>query len=142
MVVISMARVNPQIVIASTLGVILQIALTILAWGDWNSFFDHPARTALIIGSVLLTIVAWFSGTSGISSGKSHSPASKRIIFLFMAVIIAMILVAPYSDRHNLWTIGGDGMRYLGLALFGMGSIIRLAAVFALGRRGKMENRQ
>jgi protein-S-isoprenylcysteine O-methyltransferase Ste14 len=130
-----MARINPQIVIASTLGVIFQIALTILAWGDWNSFFDHPARTGLVIGSVLLTIAAWFSGTSGISSGKSHSPASKRIIFPFMVVIFAVILIAPFSDRHNLWTIGGNGTRYLGLALFGMGSIIRLVAVFALGRR-------
>lgn len=113
----------------------MQLALMILAWGDWNTFFAHPARTELVILSVLLTPVVWFSGTSGINSGKSFSPASKRIIFPILVATLAMIVIAPYSDRHDLWTIGGDGTRYLGLALFGIGSIIRLAAVFALGHR-------
>ena len=129
------ARFNPQIALASTLSVIVQIVLTILAWGDWNTFFAHPVRTGLVVGTVVLTIVVWFSGTSGISSGKSSSTASKRIIFPIIVVSTAMIVIAPYSDRRDLWTIDGDGIRYLGLALFGIGSIIRLVAVFALGHR-------
>jgi protein-S-isoprenylcysteine O-methyltransferase Ste14 len=130
-----MARANPQIVILSTVAVIVQFALAILAWGDWNTFFAHPARTWLVIGSILLLVVAWFSGTSGISSGKSFSPSSKRILFEFGAVLFAMILVAPYSDRHHFFTIDGDAARYSGLALFLVGSIFRLAAAFELGHR-------
>jgi protein-S-isoprenylcysteine O-methyltransferase Ste14 len=130
-----MARFDPRIAIAATIGVIVQIVLTILAWGDWNSFFAHPARRELVVASVLLTIVAWFSGTSGLSSGKSSSPQSKRIILWFIVLFLAMTIIPPYSDRHDLWTIDGDGMRYLGLALFWIGSVIRLIAVFALGHR-------
>jgi hypothetical protein len=64
---IHMPRVGPHIVIISTVSVIVQLALTILAWGDWSSFFARPARTWLVIGSFLLLILAWFSDTSGLS---------------------------------------------------------------------------
>lgn len=130
-----MARVDARIVISSTIGVVVQFALTILAWGDWNTFFEHPARTWLVIGSILLLVVAWFSGTSGISSGKCCSAASKRILFGFAVILLPMLVVAPYSDRHHFWTIDGDGARYLGLILFLGGSIVRLAAAFELGHR-------
>src|SRR5206468_6101005 len=130
-----MARLSPQTVILSTVGVVVQFALMILAWGDWNTFFAHPARRWFVIGSILLLIVAWFSGTSGISTGKSFSPPSKRILVGFAAVLFAMILVAPYSDRHDLLTIDGDAVRYAGLTLFLVGSIFRLAAAFELGHR-------
>jgi hypothetical protein len=66
-----MPRISPQIVVISTVSVIIQIALAILAWGDWSSFFAHPARTWLAIGSFLLLVLAWFSGTSGLSGGET-----------------------------------------------------------------------
>jgi protein-S-isoprenylcysteine O-methyltransferase Ste14 len=130
-----MARFEPRIAIISTFALIVQVVAIILAWGDWNSFFAHPARRELVVASVLLTVVAWFSGSSGLSSGKSSSPQSKQILLWFIVVLLAMIVVPPYCDRHDLWTIDGDATRYLGLALFWIGSVIRLIAVFALGHR-------
>src|SRR5260370_34198052 len=52
-----------------------------------------------------------------------------------MVLFMAMTIIPPFCDRRDLWTIDGDGTRYLGLALFWIGSVIRLIAVFALGRR-------
>lgn len=126
---------SPRIIVISTVSVVIQFALTILAWGDWSSFFAHPVRTWLVIGSFLLLIVAWFSGSSGISGGTAHSSASKTILYGFGVVILAAVLIPPYCDRRNIWVIGGDTVRYFGLALFFIGSILRLAAVFALGHR-------
>src|SRR6516225_7126628 len=40
-----------------------------------------------------------------------------------------------YTDRRDLWTIDGDAVRYLGLALYVVGSVLRVGAVFVLGRR-------
>ena len=131
----SMARISPQIVIISTVSVVIQFALAILAWGDWPSFFAHPVRTWLVIGSFLLLIVAWFSGTSGLSAGEAHSSGSKLILYGFGVVVLLMVLIPPYCDRHNIWTIDGDAVRYLGLALFFGGCVLRLAAAFVLGRR-------
>jgi protein-S-isoprenylcysteine O-methyltransferase Ste14 len=130
-----MPRVNAQIIIVSTVSVIVQVALTILAWGDWSTFFAHPARKWLVIGSFLLLILAWFSGTSGVSGGEAHSPESKTILYAFGVVILVTVVIPPYCDRRNIWTFGGDPVRYTGLILFFAGSILRLAAAFALGRR-------
>ena len=126
---------TPRIIIISTVSVIIQLALTILAWGDWSSFFAHPARTWLVIGSFLLLVVAWFSGSSGVSGGEKHSPGSKTILYGFGLVILLLVLVPPYCDRRDIWIIDGDVARYFGLFLFFAGSILRLAAVFVLGRR-------
>jgi protein-S-isoprenylcysteine O-methyltransferase Ste14 len=127
--------VSVRIVIISTISVIVQLALTILAWGDWNGFFSNPARTWLVLGSFLLLIAAWFSGSSGISGGEKHSSASKTILYAFGVVLVLLTLVPPYCDRRDIWVIDGDAARYFGLFLFFAGSILRLAAVFVLGRR-------
>jgi protein-S-isoprenylcysteine O-methyltransferase Ste14 len=130
-----MARFNPRIAAFAIFGLAGQIGLTILAWGDWNTFFAHPARTSLIVFSVVLTLIVGFSGTSGLSSGKSHSPESKRILLPIIALFLVMILVPPYCDRRDLFTIDGDIIRYLGLVICVVGSVIRIAAIFALGHR-------
>jgi hypothetical protein len=113
-----MPLVNPRIVVSSTIGVVIQLALTILAWGDWSTYFAHPARTWLVIGSFLLLIAAWFTGTSGVSGGIAHSSASKTILYGFGAVILAEVVVPPFCDRREIWVIDGDPVRYFGLILF------------------------
>jgi protein-S-isoprenylcysteine O-methyltransferase Ste14 len=127
--------VSLRIILISTVSVIVQLGLTILAWGDWASFFSHPARTWMVIGSFLLLIVAWFSGSSGISGGEAHSSASKTILYGFGVALLLLTLLPPYGDRRDIWVIDGDAVRYFGLFLFFAGSILRLAAVFVLGRR-------
>jgi protein-S-isoprenylcysteine O-methyltransferase Ste14 len=127
--------VSLRIIIISTISVIVQLALTILAWGDWASFFAHPARTWLVIGSFLLLIAVWFSGSSGISGGEKHSTASKTILYAFGVLLVLLTLVPPYCDRRDIWVIDGDAALYFGLFSFFAGSILRLAAVFVLGRR-------
>jgi len=130
-----MARFDPRIAVSVGLGLVVQFALTILAWGDWQTFFDHPARLLFVIASILLGLLACFSGSSGISGGQSHSPASKRILLPMIIVLIASLLIPPYCDRRNIWSIDNDVTRYFGLILFLIGSILRLMAVFALGPR-------
>jgi protein-S-isoprenylcysteine O-methyltransferase Ste14 len=127
--------VSIRSIIISTVGVIVQLVVTILAWGDWARFFSNPARTWLVIGSFLLLIAAWFSGSSGISGGEKYSAASKTILYAFGVVLVFLTLVPPYCDGRDIWVIDGDAARYFGLFLFFAGSILRLAAVFVLGRR-------
>jgi protein-S-isoprenylcysteine O-methyltransferase Ste14 len=127
--------VSVRIIVISTISVIIQLGLTIFAWGDWNTFFSHPARTWLVIGSFLLLILAWFSGSSGLSGGEKHSSAGKTILYGFGLVLLLLTLVPPYCDRRDIWVIDGDAVRYFGLFSFFAGSLLRLAAVFVLGRR-------
>jgi len=40
-----------------------------------------------------------------------------------------------YTDRLEFWTIDGDTIRWLGVALFAAGGALRIWPVFVLGRR-------
>jgi protein-S-isoprenylcysteine O-methyltransferase Ste14 len=129
-----MARFDFRIAIAAGLSVVVQIGATILAWGDW-SFFAHPARREFVVATIVLSVAACFSGTSCLSSGKAVSLESKRIIPRFILLFLFMTVIPPYCDRRDFWVIDGDTARYLGLALYWIGSVIRLVAIFVLGRR-------
>jgi protein-S-isoprenylcysteine O-methyltransferase Ste14 len=53
--------------------------------------------------------------------------------FLILGFVLAWL--PAYTDRRDIGTIDGDAVRYLGLALFVVGSVLRVGAVFVLGRR-------
>jgi protein-S-isoprenylcysteine O-methyltransferase Ste14 len=52
-------------------------------------------------------------------------------------LVVGFVLawLPAYTDRRGIWTIDGDVVRYMGLALFVVGSVLRLAPVFVLGSR-------
>src|SRR5262249_49769924 len=74
--------------------------------------------------------------TSGnLSSGRREDTKNRWILLPFLVLGFVLAWLPAYTDRHDLWTIDGDAVRYLGLALFVVGSVLRVAAVFVLGRR-------
>ena len=52
-----------------------------------------------------------------------------------MLISLLSAYLPAYTDRLDVWTIDGDATRWLGLALFTVGGILRLWPVFVLGRR-------
>ena len=40
-----------------------------------------------------------------------------------------------YTDRIDFLTFGGEGVRWVGVLLYSVGGVLRLAPVFVLGRR-------
>jgi protein-S-isoprenylcysteine O-methyltransferase Ste14 len=48
---------------------------------------------------------------------------------------LALTRLPAYADRRDLWTLNGDAIRYLGLALLVLGCILRVGPMFALERR-------
>src|SRR5262249_5661683 len=40
-----------------------------------------------------------------------------------------------YTDRIGFWTLDGETVRWIGVALFAIGGVLRLWPVFVLGRR-------
>lgn len=54
-----------------------------------------------------------------------------------MFVIIGFLnpYLPAYTDRKELWTIDGDTIRWLGVALFAAGGALRIWPVFVLGHR-------
>ena len=83
---------------------------------------------------VAISVAAMF--TSGnMSSGRREDTENRWIFLPFLVLGFVLAWLPAYTDRRDLWTIDGDAVRYLGLALFVVGSVLRVGAVFVLGRR-------
>ena len=116
-------------------GTLPLLALTILGWGDWRTFFSNPARAGVIILALAGAIAYAFSGSSGLGIGRREDPSSRWIFIPLIIVAIVFAWLPPHLDRLNRWTIDGDTLRYLGLIMTAIGGFVRVATVFELGHR-------
>jgi protein-S-isoprenylcysteine O-methyltransferase Ste14 len=105
------------------------------AYGDVLRFFQHPARLGMVVATVLMAILALFSGSSGLSSGQKEDRSNRWILAPLLLLSLALAWLPPYLDGRNLWTLDQPIVPYVGLTLFVLGGVLRLAPVFALGRR-------
>jgi protein-S-isoprenylcysteine O-methyltransferase Ste14 len=112
----------------------LYIGLAIWGWGGWSALMAHPARAGAVIAIVVSSLAALI--TSGnISSGRREDTKNRWILLPFLVLGFVLAWLPAYTDRRDIGTIDGDLVRYIGLALFVIGIILRLAPVFVLGRR-------
>ena len=116
-------------------GTLPLLALTILGWGDWRTFFSNPARAGVIILALAGAIAYGFSGSSGLGIGRREDPSSRWIFVPLVIIAIVFAWLPPHLDRLNRWTIDGDTARYLGLIITAIGGFVRVATIFELGHR-------
>jgi protein-S-isoprenylcysteine O-methyltransferase Ste14 len=118
----------------TTASVALYAGLAVWGWGGWSAFMAHPARAGAIVAMVVITVAALF--TSGnISSGRREDSKNRWIFLPCLVLGFVLAWLPAYTDRQDILAIDGDAVRYLGLALFVLGSVLRVGAVFVLGRR-------
>jgi protein-S-isoprenylcysteine O-methyltransferase Ste14 len=120
--------------IAILLGTAMTLGLAIVGWNGLAGFLSHPARVALAIVAVILAAAAFFVG-GNLSPGEREDRANRWVIAAFALIGAAMAYLPAYTDRIGLWTMGGDVVRWLGVALFAIGGALRLWPVFVLGHR-------
>jgi protein-S-isoprenylcysteine O-methyltransferase Ste14 len=111
------------------------LTLVIWGWGDWTTFFSHPARAGLIVLALAGGIAFGFSGSSSLAVGRREDPSSRWIFIPLIIIAIAFAWLPPRLDRLDRWTIDGDAIRYLGLIVTAIGGFLRVATVFELGHR-------
>ncbi|AGA30793.1 methyltransferase family protein [Singulisphaera acidiphila] len=113
---------------------VLYIGLAVWGWGGWSAFMAHPARAGAVVAMVVISVAAAF--TSGnLSSGRREDTTNRWVLLPFIILGFVLGWLPAYTDRRGIGTIDGDVVRYFGLALFVVGSVLRLGAVFVLGRR-------
>jgi protein-S-isoprenylcysteine O-methyltransferase Ste14 len=108
--------------------------LAILGWGGFRPFFSHPALIALVVVLFALSVVAFFAG-GNLSPGIREARSNRWVLPVFMVIGFLNAYVPAYTDRRELWTIDGDTIRWLGVALFAAGGALRIWPVFVLGER-------
>jgi len=116
------------------LGVCAYTGLAILGCGGFRSFFSHAALIALVAVLFALSILSFFAG-GNLNAGVREDRGNRWVIPLFAVIGFLNAYLPAYTDRKDLWTIDGDVIRWLGVALFAAGGALRIWPVFVLGHR-------
>jgi hypothetical protein len=90
-----------KVVITGVVSIVIQFGLAIAAWDGWNAFFRHPAFRALAGVTVLLGVLAVFSGGS-LSSGKKEDRSNRWVLVAFSVIALLMAFFVVYRSHWVL----------------------------------------
>jgi protein-S-isoprenylcysteine O-methyltransferase Ste14 len=125
---------KPNACVFAFASIAIWLGLAVWGWSGISPFFANPARVALVFVTIGLTIASFF--TSGnLSAGEKEDRGNRWVLYVFLVIGLADGYFPAYSDRIDFWTFGGDPVRWLGVALFLAGGVLRLWPVFVLGHR-------
>src|SRR5262252_5279643 len=116
------------------IGICAYAGLAVLGWGGLRPFFSHAALTALVVVLFALSILSFFAG-GNVNAGVREDRGNRWVIAVFVIIGFLNAYLPAYTDRKELWTIDGDTVRWLGVALFAAGGALRIWPVFVLGHR-------
>jgi protein-S-isoprenylcysteine O-methyltransferase Ste14 len=122
------------LVALATLLSIIYVTLAIVAFGGFTAFFSNPARVAISISLILFAAITPLCGCHIAPAIEEHR-GNDWIFPPLLVLGLTMGCLSAWADRHNHWTIGGDGVRYFGLFLFLTGVVLRIVAIRTLGKR-------
>jgi protein-S-isoprenylcysteine O-methyltransferase Ste14 len=122
----------------------MYLAMPLIGWGLGHlpGFFSTTPRLAYALLVLALGLaVGWqtLRSPEGIRSGKGRDdkrvPRQSIIRIIVILMLYAGLLFVPFADRRNIGTLGlGPLIRWIGVLLFGLGSVLVFWSGVALGR--------
>lgn len=123
-----------RMAMATCISLAAYLAIAVAGAGGIDWFVAHPPLLALVVVTGVLGVAALF--TEGHLGQGVREDRSNRWVFGAFAILgLLSAYLPPFTDRRDILTFGGEGVRWLGVALYTVGGILRLAPVFVLGRR-------
>jgi protein-S-isoprenylcysteine O-methyltransferase Ste14 len=125
---------TPRMAAATVLSIVAYLGLAIAGAGGFARFFSYPPLIAVTMVTIVLGLAALFS-EGHIGSGVREDRSNRWVFAALGALGVLDAYLPAYTDRIDFLTVGGEGVRWLGVVLYAAGGILRLAPVFVLGRR-------
>jgi protein-S-isoprenylcysteine O-methyltransferase Ste14 len=125
---------SPKLAAFSVLSILLYLGLAIVGFGGFAAFFAQPALATLVLVTLLLVGAAFFT-EGNLSKGEREDRANRWVLAAFGVLGLLSAYLPAYTDARDIWTIDGDTLRWIGVALYAVGGVLRLWPVFVLGRR-------
>jgi protein-S-isoprenylcysteine O-methyltransferase Ste14 len=125
---------KPQLAALTTLSLAAYLGLAIAGAGGANAFFFHPPLIAVTVVTIALGFASLFS-EGHVDAGVREDRSNRWVIAALGALGVIDAYLPAYTDRIDFLTFGGEGVRWVGLLLYTVGGVLRIAPVFVLGRR-------
>lgn len=125
---------SPKLAVFAVVSVLVYLGLAIAGFGGFAAFFAQPALVTLVVVTLLLTAAAMFT-EGNISKGEREDRANRWVLPAFGVLGLLSAYLPAYTDARDIWTMDGETLRWIGVALFTVGGVLRLWPVFVLGRR-------
>src|SRR5262245_53772616 len=84
--------------------------LAILGSGGIGPFLAHPARVALALLTLPMTLAALFS-QGNLSPGEREDRDNRWVLAIFSALGLGICFLPAYTDRRDLLSLDGDAVR-------------------------------
>ena len=125
---------SPRLAAFTIISLAIYLGLAIAGAGGPNRFFSYPPLIALTVVTIALGAAAIFT-EAHIGAGVREDRSNRWVIGALGILGVIGAYLPAYTDRYDILTFGGEGVRWVGVALYALGGALRLAPVFVLGRR-------
>ncbi|HSU99877.1 MAG TPA: isoprenylcysteine carboxylmethyltransferase family protein [Roseiarcus sp.] len=125
---------KPRLAVFTVLSIVVYLGLAIVGAGGPARFFSYPPLMAVSLITIALGVASLFS-EGHIGAGVREDRSNRWVIAALGLLGLLGAYLPAYTDRIDVLTFGGEGIRWLGVALYTIGGVLRLAPVFVLGRR-------
>ena len=129
-----MTMTSPRILLFAMASTLVALGLAFVGAGGVGAYFSNPARSAAAILTIVLWLAALFSDAN-LSPGEREDRSDRWVLVAFGVIGLLNAFLPAYTDRLDVWTFGGETIRWIGVALFAAGGVLRLWPVFVLGNR-------
>jgi protein-S-isoprenylcysteine O-methyltransferase Ste14 len=123
--------VRITLIVGST---VIWFGITLWAAGGPAVFFSHPPLVGFAVVMGAMGVAALFVG-GNLSSGVKEDRGNRWVVVAFTVLSVFLTVVPAWSDHHDILTVGGDTLRWVGVVLFAVGAFLRLLPVYLLGDR-------
>ena len=129
-----MTMTSPRLLLFAMASTLVALGLAFVGAGGVGAYFSNPARSAAAILTIVLWLAALFSDAN-LSPGEREDRSDRWVLVAFGVIGLLNAFLPAYTDRLDVWTFGGETVRWIGVALFAAGGVLRLWPVFVLGNR-------
>jgi len=123
-----------RMLLTGIVAIVIQFALAIAGWGGWTAFWAHPAMRGVAWVTAGLALLAIFT-QGNLGTGEKEDRGNRWVLGAFTLIAVLMSYFSALTDRIGFWTIDGDTMRWVGVAVCAAGGILRIAPVYVLKNR-------
>jgi protein-S-isoprenylcysteine O-methyltransferase Ste14 len=130
----ALMKISARLALFALISTLAYLGLAVWGIGGFTAFFSHASLLIIVLATLVMTIAALFTEVN-LSSGEREDRGNRWVIPAFAVIGLLSGFLPAYTDRLDVWTFGGEGVRWLGALLFIVGGALRMWPVFVLGKR-------